>query len=245
MWATTNNHSQVVEILLAHGASSNTRSARGRTAFDFVDVENEHMVHILSHQQDNLLPASSSDLRWRRRQSIRKAAAAKIDNHSKDEDSLVNIYCQSESYDELLEQEHRTLMALGDKDDDDDDLAECEASMESIHRFSWDKCLPDQMFVFSEDNAEHILETAITRLTLPMKSRQEIWVPANIIFLCARFAHYYSSRDLLHQFITGAVAKISTVIKVSQPIDQQLWNLSLWLLISQPFAPPKKKAKRR
>ncbi|KAI9499194.1 hypothetical protein BDB00DRAFT_795783 [Zychaea mexicana] len=164
-----------------------------------------------------------------------------------DEDPL-DFYYQSN---QDTERSHRELMQIGeqeyaaatganqdrnssnnndDDDDDDDDekdeLASCEASMQSIHKFDWDKCLPDQMFVFSEENVQHILDTAITNLSLPMKTQQEIWVPANIIFLSARFAHYYSSRDLLHTFLNAAVAKINHVLKAN---SGDVHTLAFWM----------------
>ncbi|KAG1240944.1 hypothetical protein G6F68_017169 [Rhizopus microsporus] len=37
-------------------------------------------------------------------------------------------------------------------------------------QFMWDQCLPDQMFVFSEDQLDTILNVAITKLKLPIKS---------------------------------------------------------------------------
>lgn len=91
-----------------------------------------------------------------------------------------------------------------------------ETSFRSVHntRFIWDQCLPDQMFVFAESEIDHILNVAISELKLPVKSRIEIYVPTNIIFLCARYAHYYTSRDLLSTLLSRAVKQIESVVKV-------------------------------
>ncbi|KAI8144688.1 hypothetical protein BJV82DRAFT_605878 [Fennellomyces sp. T-0311] len=236
MWATTNNHSQVVELLLANGASSAARSARGRTALDFIDTENEQMINILSHLDESSVSSTPSSSALRRRKSFKSAPPPPPpeDDHDdndddEEEEDPLNFYYQSN---EETERAHRELMQIGEQeyaaeqDDDQDDLASCEASMQSIHNFDWDKCLPDQMFVFSEENVEHILDTAITRLSLPMKTRQEIWVPANIIFLSARFAHYYSSRELLHTFLNAAVAKINHVLKGN---SGDVHTLAFWM----------------
>ncbi|KAI7854855.1 hypothetical protein BDC45DRAFT_568645 [Circinella umbellata] len=162
------------------------------------------------------------------------------DNNSKaEEEDPLDFYYQSN---EDTERSHRELMQMSEQayyavqpnnnDDintqaeEDDDLASCEASMKSIHKFDWDKCLPDQMFVFSEENVQHILDTAISNLSLPMKTRQEIWVPANIIFLSARFAHYYSSRELLHTFLNASVAKINHVLKAN---SGDVHTLAFWM----------------
>lgn len=82
-------------------------------------------------------------------------------------------------------------------------------------QFMWDQCLPDQMFVFSEDQLDIILNVAITNLKLPTKSRSEIYVPANILFLCARYAHYYySTNELVDRLLVEAIQRIKDVIQV-------------------------------
>lgn len=196
MWAASNNHSNVVQMLLAHGASSSTQSACGRTVVDYIDTQNEQMKTIFSpnntttdHESSSVLKVPSSPL------NKAQTSEHEQENHN------------------ALDQDD-TAAADDDANEDHEDLVECEASLQSIHQFHWDKCLPDQMFVFSEEDLEHILETAITRLRLPMDTQHEIWVPANIIFLSARFAHYYSSRDLLHQLLHTAIEKIEHVLKV-------------------------------
>lgn len=94
------------------------------------------------------------------------------------------------------------------------ELLHCEESFQSVHKFCWDQCLPDQMFVFAEEEVDHILNVAISSLKLPIKSRSEIYVSSNIIFLCARFAHYFTSRELVHELLFKAVQKIEIVVKV-------------------------------
>lgn len=84
-------------------------------------------------------------------------------------------------------------------------------------QFMWDQCLPDQMFVFSEDQLDTILNVAITKLKLPIKSRSEIYVPANILFLCARYAHYYySTSELVDKLLAEAIQRIKDVIQVRE-----------------------------
>lgn len=159
MWATTNGHHQIVQVLLEYSASSETKSASGRTIYDLVDLENENMITILN-------------------------------------------------------QTKFTEMSIPVETEKEKELLHCEESFRSVHKFSWDQCLPDQMFVFAEEEADHILNVAISNLKLPIKSRSEIYVPANIIFLCARFAHYFTSRELVHELLSKAVQKVEVVVKV-------------------------------
>jgi hypothetical protein len=71
------------------------------------------------------------------------------------------------------------------------------------------------MFVFNSDDLDYILNTVITNIQLPLSNQQDICVPSNIIFLSARFAHYFSSNELLIQVLEGALNRISNIIKVS------------------------------
>ena len=208
MWAASNNHSSVVQMLLAHGASSSTQSACGRTVVDYIDTQNEQMKIIFS---PNHTTSTTMD--------DESCSVLNIPSSSSKAQTNNDI----EQEDHALSDQDDTVIPADDQDDNQD-LVECEASLQSIHQFHWDKCLPDQMFVFSEEDMEHILETAITRLRLPMETQHEIWVPANIIFLSARFAHYYSSRDLLHHLLHKAVEKIEHVLKVCVETNDMDWN---------------------
>ncbi|KAG1046295.1 hypothetical protein G6F43_011142 [Rhizopus delemar] len=94
-------------------------------------------------------------------------------------------------------------------------------------QFMWDQCLPDQMFVFSEDQLDIILNVAITNLKLPTKSRSEIYVPANILFLCARYAHYYySTNELVDRLLVEAIQRIKDVIQSNK---RDVHTLAFWI----------------
>lgn len=175
MWATTNGHHQIVQVLLEYSASSETKSASGRTIYDLVDLENQDMISILNQTK------------------------------------LAEPQQQPSSQPQPQPQQQQQHAPL---DTENELLLHCEESFRSVHKFSWDQCLPDQMFVFAQQEVDHILNVAISNLKLPIKSRSEIYVPANIIFLCARFAHYFTSRELLHELLSKAVQKIDTVVKV-------------------------------
>ncbi|KAL7319880.1 hypothetical protein PS15m_002965 [Mucor circinelloides] len=187
MWATTNGHHQIVQVLLEYSASSETKSASGRTIYDLVDLENQDMISILNQTK------------------------------------LAEPQQQPSSQPQPQPQQQQQHAPL---DTENELLLHCEESFRSVHKFSWDQCLPDQMFVFAQQEVDHILNVAISNLKLPIKSRSEIYVPANIIFLCARFAHYFTSRELLHELLSKAVRKIDTVVKSNA---NDIHTLAFWI----------------
>jgi hypothetical protein len=156
--------------------------------FDLVDTDDEEMVSILSITSSEML---LQRLTHHGRNSI-------IDDHNNDSNNNNNS--------NMVESKNKAQ----------EELTDCEASFRSVNKFIWDQCLPDQMFVFAEEEIEHILNVSITDLKLPMKSRSEIYVPANIIFLSARFAHYFTSREILHSLLNSSIQRIGRVVKVSQ-----------------------------
>ncbi|KAI9312000.1 hypothetical protein BX666DRAFT_1866827 [Dichotomocladium elegans] len=232
MWATTNKHESIVKILVDHGASAQTRSAKGRTVFDFVNSNNSSgkIAEILAaNPRDSLSSAASvaeCDFYYQstlegydsfmveeeeRRQKLLETAMALVGDNSwlPDDDDRsngpVNDYKGNFQYD----------------DDDDDD------PMKSLStEFHWDKCLPDQMFVFAADDLPYILDTMITNIKFPVETQQEICVPANVVFLSARFAHYFSSVELAEQVLEGALERIS---KVTKENARNIHALAFWM----------------
>ena len=71
-----------------------------------------------------------------------------------------------------------------------------EAVREKPDKFDWSRCLHDQMFVFQENELDRILDIIVTKMT-PQRSPTQKPVPANWIFLSARYAYYHSSPELL------------------------------------------------
>lgn len=215
MWATNNSHEGLVKILLESGASATTKSAKGRTVFDFVNTENQKMFDILHNPRDSI--SSTSSLFCRTTSSVSS-------NSSTDND----FYYQLSNDENLEEAELRkklfeSTMALAleldednttDEEDNEDTSIIEEEEEEENTEFHWDKCSPDQMFVFSSDDLNYILDTVITNIQLPLENQQDIHVPSNVIFLSARFAHYFSSDELLNQVLQGALDRISKSVKV-------------------------------
>lgn len=69
------------------------------------------------------------------------------------------------------------------------------------------------MFVFSSKDIGHIIESTITNME-PTRSRQHKPVPAYVLFLAARFAHYFSSPELLDELLEATSAAIANVTHV-------------------------------
>ena len=86
--------------------------------------------------------------------------------------------------------------------------------------FVWDRCLNDQMFVFQESELGRILDIIITNMT-PQRSPSQKPVPANILFLSARYAHYHASSDLLATLLVTAMDKINDVVERHQ------WDMTI------------------
>lgn len=76
------------------------------------------------------------------------------------------------------------------------------------------------MFVFQESDLERILDIIITNMT-PQRSASQKPVPANMIFLSARYAHYHSSSDLLAKLLIMAMDKINDVVEYHQ------WDMTI------------------
>lgn len=71
------------------------------------------------------------------------------------------------------------------------------------------------MFVFQESELERILDIVITNMT-PQRSPSQKPVPANILFLAARYAHYHANEDLLGILLVAAMGKINDVVEKHQ-----------------------------
>lgn len=71
------------------------------------------------------------------------------------------------------------------------------------------------MFVFQENELERILDIVITNMT-PQRSPSQKPVPANILFLSARYAHYHANPELLETLLISAMNKINDVVEKYQ-----------------------------
>src|SRR5687767_15054206 len=76
------------------------------------------------------------------------------------------------------------------------------------------------MFVFQENELDRILDIIVTKMT-PQRSPSQKPVPANMVFLSARYAHYHSSPELLDRLLMSAMDKINDVVERFQ------WDMTI------------------
>lgn len=91
---------------------------------------------------------------------------------------------------------------------------------EEEEEFIWERCVGDQMFVFQDGQLDPILDLIITNMT-PQRSPTQKPVPANLLFLMARYAHYHMTRVLLEEVLTKAMDRINDVV------EQHQWDMTI------------------
>ncbi|KAA8900456.1 hypothetical protein FN846DRAFT_899788 [Sphaerosporella brunnea] len=212
MWAMTNRHKGIAKLLLDHGASPEIKSSSGRTAFDFVDPESEisGYLHANGYIGNTGVVAGFGD------------------------DFYDSGLAQDRFEEEMAENELRRRMMMESAINLEVDLSSLgldeqaepeEEEEEEGQEFVWDRCLPDQMFVFQEQDLSRILDVVITNMT-PQRSPSQKPVPANILFLGARYAHYHSSQELLSRLLVAAMDRIN------QTVERHQWDMTIlafWL----------------
>ncbi|KAJ1980466.1 hypothetical protein H4R34_002447 [Dimargaris verticillata] len=99
----------------------------------------------------------------------------------------------------------------------------------SGHDFVWDQCQPDQMYVISPAAVPLFLAKVIKNVSPSLRLRAnpyEKFIPANLLFLTARYAFYFGTPDFLAEFTSQAIAEITQLAKRQQH-DVEL--LAFWL----------------
>ncbi|KAI9761557.1 MAG: hypothetical protein M4579_000949 [Chaenotheca gracillima] len=204
MWAMTNRHKAIAKLLLDHGASSEIKSSTGRTAFDFV-APNSEISDYLHESGYHIGSAGVAD------------------------DFYNSGFSQDRFEEEMAENEMKRRMMMESAMNLEVDLSslgldeqpESPGEMdEETPDFIWDRCLHDQMFVFQESDLQRILDVIITNMT-PQRSPSQKPVPANILFLSARYAHYHASAELLAKLLVTAMDKINDVVEKHQ------WDMTI------------------
>ncbi|KAF7548989.1 hypothetical protein G7046_g8478 [Stylonectria norvegica] len=204
MWAMTNRHKGIAKLLLDNKASSDQKTSSGRTAFDFVPPDSD-MSFYLHDNGYNIGSAGVTDDLW---------------DPGFSQDRFEEEMAENEMRRRLMMESARDLeVDLGNvgMDDQPELVDEFE---EDLQEFDWSRCLHDQMFVFQEHELDRILDIIITKMT-PQRSPTQKPVPANMIFLSARYAHYHSSPELLERLLVSAMDCINDVVERYQ------WDMTI------------------
>jgi hypothetical protein len=103
----------------------------------------------------------------------------------------------------------------------DEDVSKSPTALEEEEEeFIWERCVGDQMFVFQDGQLDPILDLIITHMT-PQRSPSQKPVPANLLFLMARYAHYHMTGALLGDLLTNAMDRINDVVELHQ------WDMTI------------------
>lgn len=220
MWSVMNRHKVIARVLLDHGANGELRSSSGGSAWDFVQPGSDLAQYLREGGYSGGLTAGSG-------------AAALMGGFEGDdfysasggfgEDKFEEEAAESELKRRMLMQESAVnlevdLSTLGFDEALDPD--EDEFGQEDEEEFIWERCIGDQMFVFQDDKMDIILDTIITNMT-PQRSPTQKPVPANLIFLMARYAHYHMTGSLLEDLLTKAMDLINDVVERHQ------WDMTM------------------
>ncbi|ODH13940.1 hypothetical protein ACO22_06775 [Paracoccidioides brasiliensis] len=204
MWAMTNRHKTIAKILLDHGASPDIKSSSGGTAFDFVQPGTDISKYLNENGYNFGAAAAVGDFYdsgFSHNRFEEEMAENEMKRRMIMEESAINLEVDLSS------------LGLDEKLDSPDDF-------EDQQEFVWDRCLNDQMFVFQESELENILDIVITNMT-PQRSPSQKPVPANLLFLSARYAHYHSSQELLAKLLISATERINEVVEKHQ------WDMTI------------------
>ncbi|GAA5892160.1 hypothetical protein JCM8208_001457 [Rhodotorula glutinis] len=115
------------------------------------------------------------------------------------------------------------LLGLGDGDTVDE--AEPDEVEGIPHPFVWDRCEPDQMLVFALDELPVLFDVIISTIK-PVSARKFRVIPANVLFLCARYAHYFGSDEMVDELMFGALERIEAAVH-NRPDDMSV--CAFWL----------------
>lgn len=229
MWAMTNRHKGIAKLLLDNKASSEQKTSSGRTVSDFVPLDSEMSYYLHDNgysigtagtADDFYNPGFSQDRfeeemaenEMRRRLMMESARDLEVDLGNVGMDDQPEVRTDSDNDEALSSIPWNGVLTFSIQAVDDFE--------EDQQEFDWSRCLHDQMFVFQEHELDRILDIIITRMT-PQRSPSQKPVPANMIFLSARYAHYHSSAELLERLLVSAMDRINDVVERFQ------WDMTI------------------
>ncbi|KAL2414843.1 Dilute domain-containing protein C25B8.08 [Exophiala dermatitidis] len=205
MWAMTNRHKQIAKLLLDHGANPDIKSSSGGTALDFLQPGSDlsHYLH------ENGYHFGTSIL-----------GGDDFYHEGFSQERFEEEMAENEMKRRMLMQESAANLEVDLSTLGFDEQPESPIDFEAEEEFIWDRCVGDQMFVFQVDKLDAIFDLIITNMT-PQRSPSQKPVPANLIFLMARYAHYHMTASLLDEVLTKAMDLINDVIERHQ------WDMTM------------------
>ncbi|ORX94236.1 hypothetical protein K493DRAFT_283954 [Basidiobolus meristosporus CBS 931.73] len=212
MWATNNHHDGIVATLVDHGASTASKSTKGRTVLDFANrgsnsdtFQSQRILEILTDPRDGSSSSGSN-----RESGYYSNPRADLEDVMSESDILFRM-----ALDRAKENDGNTSdFKFSDYGDFEDET-----------EFSWDNIQPDQMFVFTHDNLDFLLDKIITDMK-PHYSREYKFLPANILFLAARYGVCLGGLDLLEELMSKSFEKVLETVK---QYCQDMSYLAFWL----------------
>lgn len=69
------------------------------------------------------------------------------------------------------------------------------------------------MLVFALDELPVLFDIIISTIK-PVSTRKFRVIPANVLFLCARYAHYFGSDEMVDELMFGALERIEAAVHV-------------------------------
>ncbi|RMZ76436.1 hypothetical protein DV737_g4800, partial [Chaetothyriales sp. CBS 132003] len=206
MWAMTNRHKAIAKLLLDHGANPDIRSSSGGTAYDFVQPGSE-FSHYLREKGYHF--------------GAGLAGADDFYRSGFDGDRLEEEYADIEMKRRQLMHESAVNLEVDLGSLGFGEQPESPTTLEADEEeFIWERCVGDQMFVFQNGQLGPILDLIITNMT-PQRSPSQKPVPANLVFLMARYAHYHMTASLLDDVLANALDRITSVIERHQ------WDMTI------------------
>ncbi|ANB14031.1 hypothetical protein AWJ20_4987 [Sugiyamaella lignohabitans] len=219
MWAINNHHTSIVRQLIENEASVTLKTSTGRSALNFVTphsdiykyLEQRGYINDTGAEDDFYFQAKDPNEVEEElsRQFMIESAAINLDV------DLAHLNVKDDDDDDFYD---GTTARTPRGDDDEDDNT-------GSQHFIWERCLPDQMFVFNISDIPRILNIAITDMQ-PQRSRSQKPVPANMIFLSARYAHYYCNEETLEHLLNPVIMRIRSVMNEH---TQDIAFLAFWL----------------
>lgn len=217
MWSVMNRHKIIARMLLDHGANGELRSSSGGSAWDFVQPGSDLAQYLREGgYSGGMAGAGFAALGGFDGDDFYSASGGFGDDKFEEEaaESMLKRRMLMQESAANLEVDLSTLGFDEAPEAEEDDLEQDD------EEFIWERCVGDQMFVFQDDKMDLILDTIITNMT-PQRSPSQKPVPANLIFLMARYAHYHMTGSLLEDLLTRALDLINDVVERHQ------WDMTM------------------